>query len=92
MSAQTAIAQTADTLEGTGTSDINPNSSNGNGLDMFDLLHRAQQGTIRSQDEFLRDQQETIGEAAADFRARQQEALQQQQQPEIPTSSETPQN
>lgn len=46
---------------------------------MFDLMHRAQQGQIRNSREFSQDQQESIGNEAADFRTRQMEAVQQQE-------------
>lgn len=81
---QPAIAQIltngSESLEGTGNSDQRPYSFGGDGgFNMFDLMHRAQQGTIRNPYEFWQDQQQIINDEARDFRTRQQEALQQQQ-------------
>jgi len=74
LSAVSATAQTA-----TGNSDVGSTFGDTDGLNMFDLMHRAQQGQIRNPYEFSQDQGELINNEAADFRTRQQEALQQQQ-------------
>lgn len=90
--AQPALAQptSADLQTPVGSSD---RDANGNGdlsnIDtMFDLLHRAQMGSIRDPYEFNRDQQQNINTAASTFRQRQLELLRQQGQPG--TSSATP--
>jgi hypothetical protein len=65
---------------------------------MFDLMHKMQQGSIRSQSEFGQDQQNSLGTAASDFRSRQMQLLRQQGQsgtanstvPEAPAAT-TPQ-
>lgn len=49
----------------------------GDGPSMFELMHRAQQGTIRNRYEFMQEQQQNILDEASDFRTRQQDALQQ---------------
>ena len=48
---------------------------------LFDLLHRAQQGSIADPYAFGRTQQQNLNTAAAAFRQRQLELLQQQGQP-----------
>jgi hypothetical protein len=75
-----ALAQSAssDPFRGVGSSDQDPNAFGDSGLDMFELLHRAQQGGLRDPYEFSNQQQESINSEAADFRTRQREALQQQ--------------
>lgn len=58
-------------------------SGEGQQMDVFDLIHRAQFGTTRSMQEFNLQQRESINDAAADFRSRQLEMLQNNQQPEL---------
>lgn len=67
------------TAQDSGSSDVDSTFGDNDGLSMFELMHRAQQGQIRNPYEFSQDQQESINDAAADFRTRQQEAIQQQQ-------------
>jgi hypothetical protein len=55
-------------------------SSSGDLGSMFDLFHRAVLGVPRSSSEFGREQQNSIGSEASDFRQRQQELLRQRQQ------------
>lgn len=55
-------------------------TNDGNSFGMFDLIHRAQQGNIRGQDEFSAEQNETLDAASARFRAEQIRKIQQQQQ------------
>ena len=74
-----AFPATAQTPNSGGSSDVDSTFGDNNGLSMFELMHRAQQGQIRNPYEFSQDQQESIGSEAADFRTRQQEAIQQQQ-------------
>lgn len=80
LSTMPAIAQSAnsDALQRTGSSDQDPNAFGDTGLDMFDLIHRAQQGAIRNPYEFSREQQTNINSEAENFRTRQREALEQQ--------------
>jgi hypothetical protein len=47
----------------------------------FDMMHRVQLGNIRTMSEFGKDQRESIGTEAEDFRTRQREAYEQQGQP-----------
>ncbi len=61
---------------------FNSTTGEGESLDVFDLIHRAQFGTTRSMKEFNLQQQQSINDAAADFRSRQLEMLY-DQQPEI---------
>jgi len=75
-SAQTSSNQA---LPGLGSSDQNSDSFGGtNGLDMYDLFHRLQMGSMPSMSEFNQEQQRTINSAASNFRARQLERLRQQ--------------
>ena len=55
---------------------------------VYDLIHRAQQGNIRSADDFSTEQSQSLDEAAAGFRAKQRQLIQDQQQvsPVIPAS------
>ena len=55
-------------------------TNDGNSFGMFDLIHRAQQGNIRGQDEFSAEQNESLDAASARFRAEQIRKIQQQQQ------------
>jgi hypothetical protein len=68
--------------------------SSGNSGDlgsMFDLFHRAVLGSPRSSSEFGREQQNSIGSEASDFRQRQQELLRQQQgSPNSPNPQASP--
>jgi hypothetical protein len=78
-SAAPTVAQStnADNLPRAGSSDQDPNAFGDTGLDMFELIHRAQQGAIRNPYEFSQDQQNNINSEADNFRMRQQEALEQ---------------
>ncbi|WP_448602002.1 hypothetical protein [Thermoleptolyngbya sp.] len=72
-------------------SDRNDNPMSG----IHDLIHQLNYGSIRSPEEFRRQQQESINSAAEQFRARQRAILEQQQaQPAAPTptpaATETP--
>lgn len=49
----------------------------------FDMMHRVQLGNIRSASEYSKDQQNSLGSAASDFRTRQREALQQGQSSQL---------
>ena len=61
-----------------------PFSSRGNGLGVFDLIHRATLGTGRSLEDFSSEQQKNLTDAAAEFRERQRQLIQQQQQSQPP--------
>lgn len=90
-----AVAQTsgADSLNDVGNSDQRLDSMEG-GLNMFEIMHRAQQGGIQNRYDFWQQQQENISEEALDFRNRQRNAIEQQQldstQPVAPTSDDLP--
>lgn len=43
---------------------------------LFDLIHRAQLGTSRSADEFNADKNQSLNDAAAEFRKKQQQRIQ----------------
>ncbi|MDX2213172.1 MAG: hypothetical protein SFY66_07770 [Oculatellaceae cyanobacterium bins.114] len=96
---QPASAQptTADTLQQTpqsGEYSSDPFSGTGNGQmnSVFDLIHRASQGGIRSMSEVQQEQRENISSEAVEFRNRQMELLRQQNQPESSnTTPSTPQ-
>ncbi|RMF70089.1 MAG: hypothetical protein D6742_01155 [Cyanobacteria bacterium J069] len=55
---------------------------------IHDLIHQLNYGSIRSSEEFRREQQRNINSAAEDFRARQRAILEQQQQQSQPTESQ----
>ncbi len=79
--AQAGMAQTASTaddLQWLNNGSENMDAGSADGLNMYDMMHRMQQGTIRSQSEFLHDQQQTMGTAAEEFRNKQRQALEQQ--------------
>lgn len=82
-----AAAQSANSLNR--GSDVDSTFGDNDGLDMFELMHRAQQGQIRNSYEFSEDQQESINNAAADFRTRQLEAVEQQQSQDSVQPAET---
>ncbi|HIK41788.1 hypothetical protein [Thermoleptolyngbya sp. M55_K2018_002] len=74
-------------------SDRNDNPMSG----IHDLIHQLNYGSIRSPEEFRRQQQQNINSAAEQFRARQRAILEQQQQqaqpdalPPAPAAAETP--
>lgn len=58
-----------------------PFSNRGNGTGIFDLLHRSRLGNNRDMNEFNAEQRKNLNDAAAEFRARQRELLQQQAKP-----------
>lgn len=55
-----------------------PFSSRGDGSAVFDLIHRANLGPSRSLEDFSSEQQKNLTDAAAQFRAKQRQILQQQ--------------
>ena len=55
-------------------------------INPLDLIHRANLGGGRSMEDYRQDQQENFNDAAALFRARQQELLRQQRQAELGNS------
>ncbi|GAB4383455.1 MAG: hypothetical protein Kow00121_45350 [Elainellaceae cyanobacterium] len=87
-----AVAQTGGNAPSTaGASDIRSNSTE-DGLNMFDLIHEAQQGPIRNPYDFWQDQQENLSEEAVQFRDRQRNAIEQRQpgaQPITPAPTES---
>jgi len=81
-SAQTGTPQPlSDFQNPNGSSD--PFSDRGGGQvdSMFNLIHRAMQGSLKSADEFNSEQRQSLEEATAEFRAKQLERLQGQPQP-----------
>jgi len=54
-----------------------PFSSRG-GMGVLDLIHRSQLGTGRNMDEFRWEQRKNLNDAAAEFRAKQRQLLEQQ--------------
>ena len=61
------------------TEDPFSNQNNSSSEPLFDVMHRAQLGNIRSLPEFSKDQQNSIGSEASDFRTRQRALIQQSQ-------------
>lgn len=61
--------------------DPDPFSNSGGGLGMFDLLHRSRLGNNRDMTEFTVEQRQNINDAASQFRSRQQQLIQQQEEP-----------
>lgn len=74
------------------TDPFNSRGSNG-ASGMMDIIHRAQMGTLKDMSVFTEEQRSNIDDQAAQFRAKQQELLQQPIQPaavsvpELPTTS-----
>lgn len=54
-------------------------TSEGNSFSMFDLIHRANLGGSMSIDDYSAEQNESLNNAAAEFRKKQQQRMQQQQ-------------
>lgn len=73
-------AQNIDPLDANNERTSDPFSERGGNSNdtFFDMMHRVQLGNIRSVSEFEQDQQESLGTAAEDFRARQRAVLEQQ--------------
>ena len=83
---QPALAQTGSSSDlaapvGSSDRDSQTNGDFGSIGNMFDLFHRAQQGAIADPYAFGRSQQQNLNTAAATFRQRQLQLLQQQGQP-----------
>ncbi|WP_017717654.1 hypothetical protein [Kamptonema formosum] len=53
-------------------------------LNMYDIIHRAQMGTITNINEFTAEQRQNLNSAADDFRAQQLQRMQQAQQQAAP--------
>ncbi len=76
--------------------DLNQGSANEESSDLFserdnagvnsilDLIHNAQFGSIRTQEQFRQDQEQNIDSAAQEFRNRQQQLLRQSQDASTP--------
>lgn len=67
----------------------NPFSSRtdgGQSFSVFDMIHRANLGNSRSLNEFTQDQQQNLDDAAAQFRAKQRERLQQAPEQAVPAN------
>lgn len=78
---QTVLAQTGDAQplkdfqQNQQNQDPFSGSNSGESMGVFDLIHRAQLGNLRSFDEFSAEQGKNIDSAAARFRSLQQERL-----------------
>jgi len=83
-----AVADGVDPLDANHRSTEDPLSNQTSSADnpLFDIMHRAQLGNIRSLPEYSKDQQENIGSEASDFRARQRALILQNQQQQPPQS------
>lgn len=57
-------------------------------MGVFDLIHRAQLGTMRDPSEYATEQDQNINNAAAAFRERQRQLM--QQRPQTPANSSVP--
>ena len=81
----------ADTFQEQNTDPFSGNN-NGGASGVFDLMHRATLGNIRSMDEFSTDQKNNLNTAADQFRRQQLELLRTPNQaaPANPTTSVTP--
>ncbi|WNZ24665.1 hypothetical protein HJG54_18625 [Leptolyngbya sp. NK1-12] len=80
-----ASAQGVDPLDANQARDSDPFSNRDNGYSpFFNMMHRIQLGNVRSISEFSKDQQENLGTEADDFRTRQRELMQQNQQSPTP--------
>ena len=53
-------------------------------INMYDIIHRAQMGTITNINEFTAEQRQNLNSAADDFRAQQLQRMQQAQQQAAP--------
>ena len=89
---QPAQAQTGSSSDlaapvGSSDRDSQTNGDFGSLSNMFDLMHRAQQGAIADPYAFGRAQQQNLNTAAATFRQRQLQLLQQQGQGTTPTAA-----
>ncbi|HEY9696677.1 MAG TPA: hypothetical protein V6D10_05410 [Trichocoleus sp.] len=72
-------------LPGLGGSDSTNGAFSADGLNMYDLFHQLSTGPLPSMSDFRQEQQQHINSAAEDFRTRQMQRLQQQNQAQ-PTS------
>ena len=67
---------------------LNGSGTGQNGFNVFEMMHRANFGQIRSTEEFSAEQKESLDEAAAEFRNEQRRRLQIQPNPVVPTNTE----
>jgi len=56
-----------------------PFSGRSNGMGIFDLIHRSRLGNSRDMNQFSSEQRDNLNDAAADFREKQRQLLEQQQ-------------
>lgn len=86
--APSAVAQSVDDF---GSDELSGDSGNGifsnEGLNPFDMIHQSNFGEIPSMSDFTRMQRENLANEAADFRSRQAEMFQQQQNPPVAVPS-----
>jgi hypothetical protein len=97
LSCQSAIAQTSEKvnpLEDFQNPDAaaDPFSNRGGTQSsVYDLIHRAVLGNTRSQEEFNAEQQESLNDAASEFRRQQLELLKQRERQQNPVPGAQPQ-
>jgi len=66
-------------------------SENGGSFSPLDMIHRAQQGTLRTSEDFSSEQRENLNSASSEFRRLQLERLRQQNQASPNQGGTTPQ-
>ncbi|MCU0523757.1 MAG: hypothetical protein MUF72_02920 [Elainella sp. Prado103] len=88
---QPAVAQGTDPLDVSRQQTSDPFSNQNSGYEpFFDMMHRVQLGNIRTVSEYGKDQQESLGSEASDFRQRQLQMIQQQSNPASPAAATQP--
>lgn len=89
---QPASAQGTDPLDVSRERTSDPFSNQNSGYEpFFDMMHRVQLGNIRTVSEYGKDQQESLGSEASDFRQRQIQLIQQQGTPNpVPATQPMP--
>ena len=75
--AQVGTIQPSADLQDQQNNDPFSRANDGGCLGVFDLIHRAQMGNLRSVDEFTSEQRQNLTDASADFRRQQLERLRQ---------------
>lgn len=88
--AQTTDVNPLEGLTSEQSSDPFSRTNDGNSFGVFDLIHRANLGSGPNLEEYNSQQNESLNTAAAEFRRKQRERLQVQQQT-TPTNPVTPQ-
>ena len=73
--AQTTDANPLADFQNQENRDLFSNKDSGDSFSVFDLIHRAQLGTIRDANEYSSEQRQNLNDAAADFRRQQLQRL-----------------